>query len=99
MRCSVGQRLGFLSWKRQTPADRPGSGEVGDKGEDFYLRQPSNERLSASRNRFLREPGRGRRARGAGRGRRERGPWRDSPRLQPEETESTALTLQYGPSD
>jgi hypothetical protein len=33
VRWSVGQRLGLLSRKLQTAADRPGGGKVGDEGE------------------------------------------------------------------
>lgn len=34
MRWRVGERLGLLGRKLQTPADRPGGGEVGDEREN-----------------------------------------------------------------
>ena len=37
VRWSVGQRLGLLSRKLQTAADRPGGGKVGDEGEYSHL--------------------------------------------------------------
>ena len=37
VRWSVGERLGFLSRKLQTAADRPGGGKVGDEGEYSHL--------------------------------------------------------------
>ena len=37
VRWSVGKRLWLLGRQLQTPADRPGGGEVGDEGEDFHI--------------------------------------------------------------